>query len=260
MNLIVNARDAISAGGHVPITTSNAEASSEAGAAAPANGGPYVVLSVTDTGEGMTAEVRQRLFEPFFTTKAPGRGTGLGLSTVYGIVEQSGGEIYVDSELGKGSTFKLYFPRFVQSDAPQGEVASVNESSPRGAETILVVEDDANLRSLVARVLTGRGYTVHVADTGAAGLAIASDPSVQIDAVITDVVMPGMNGRELVEKLLDVRPAMGCLFMSGYTDDEILRRGVLRGETAFLQKPFTPEQLAQSMRSVLDQMIIHSAA
>ncbi|MGI8402388.1 MAG: PAS domain S-box protein [Gemmatimonadaceae bacterium] len=259
MNLIVNARDAISAGGRVCITTSNAEASSEPGAAAPASGGPYVVLSVTDTGEGMTAEVRQRLFEPFFTTKAPGRGTGLGLSTVYGIVEQSGGEIYVDSELGKGSTFKLYFPRFVQSDAPQGEVAPVNESS-RGAETILVVEDDANLRSLVARVLTGRGYTVHVADTGAAGLAIASNPSVHIDAVITDVVMPGMNGRELVERLLDVRPTMGCLFMSGYTDDEVLRRGVQRGETAFLQKPFTPEQLAQSVRSVLDQAIIHSAA
>jgi two-component system cell cycle sensor histidine kinase/response regulator CckA len=122
------------------------------------------------------------------------------------------------------------------------------------------VEDDANLRSLVARVLTGRGYEVHAADTGVAGLAIASDPLIRIDVVITDVVMPGMNGRELVEKLLEGRPGLGCLFMSGYTDDEILRRGVLRGETAFLQKPFTPEQLSQSLRSVLDRGVVVSAA
>jgi CheY-like chemotaxis protein len=207
----------------------------------------------------MTPEVRQRLFEPFFTTKAPGRGTGLGLSTVYGIVEQSGGEIYVDSELGSGSTIRLYFPRFVGIDATQGDVIPINESS-RGSETILVVEDDANLRLLVARVLTARGYTVHTAETGVIGLAIAADSLMRIDAVITDVVMPGMNGRELVEKLLERRPGIACLFMSGYTDDDILRRGVQRGETAFLQKPFTPDQLAQSLRAVLDRAVMGTAA
>jgi two-component system, cell cycle sensor histidine kinase and response regulator CckA len=173
---------------------------------------------------------------------------------VYGIVKQSGGEIYVDSELGAGSTVTLYFPRFAGSAQTLTDVVAASESS-RGSETILLVEDDANLRSLVARVLTGRGYKVHMAGTGVAGLAIASDPLIRLDAVITDVVMPGMNGRELVEKLLAANPGLGCLFMSGYTDDEILRRGVSRGEAAFLQKPFTPDQLAQSLRSVLDHTV-----
>ena len=259
MNLVVNARDAMSDGGRVCISTSNVDPRTQSALSAPsAAGGPYVVLSVSDTGSGMTPEVKRRLFEPFFTTKAPGRGTGLGLSMVYGIVKQSGGEVFVDSELGKGSTFRLYFPRFI-AGADASTDAPTRESS-RGSETILIVEDDANLRSLVARVLTGRGYKVHVANAGDSGLAIASDPALHIDAVITDVVMPGMNGRELVEKLHESRPAMGCLFMSGYTDDDVLRRGVLRGEAAFLQKPFTPEQLAQKLRSVLDRPVIGSAA
>ena len=259
MNLVVNARDAMSGGGRVCITTSNAELPMESTGAAPFKaGGPYVILSVSDTGAGMTPEVRQRIFDPFFTTKAPGYGTGLGLSTVYGIVKQSGGEIYVDSELGAGSTITLYFPRFLGSAETPAEV--VASESSRGSETILLVEDDANLRSLVARVLTGRGYKVHVAETGVVGLAIAADPLIRIDAVITDVVMPGMNGRELVEKLLDANPGLACLFMSGYTDDEILRRGVSRGEAAFLQKPFTPDQLAKSVRSLLDHTVFDSAA
>jgi two-component system, cell cycle sensor histidine kinase and response regulator CckA len=260
MNLVVNARDAMSGGGRVCITTSNAELPAERTGAVPfKGGGPYVILSVSDTGTGMTPEVRQRIFDPFFTTKAPGSGTGLGLSTVYGIVKQSGGEIYVDSELGAGSTITLHFPQFTGADKTPTDVAAASESS-RGSETILIVEDDDNLRSLVARVLTGRGYTVHVANTGVTGLAIASNPLLQIDAVITDVVMPGMNGRELVEQLLEGRPALGCLFISGYTDDEILRRGVSRGEAAFLQKPFTPEQLSQSLRLVLDRAVLGSAA
>ncbi len=260
MNLVVNARDAMSGGGRVRITTSNAELPAESTGAAPFKaGGPYVILSVSDTGAGMTPEVRQRIFDPFFTTKAPGYGTGLGLSTVYGIVKQSGGEIYVDSQFGAGSTITLYFPRFAGSAQTLTDVVAASESS-RGSETILLVEDDANLRSLVARVLSGRGYKVHVADTGVAGLAIASDPLIRIDAVITDVVMPGMNGRELIEKLLEANPGLGCLFMSGYTDDEILRRGVSRGEAAFLQKPFTPDQLAQSIRSVLDHTVVDTAA
>jgi signal transduction histidine kinase/CheY-like chemotaxis protein len=260
MNLVVNARDAMSGGGRVCITTSNAELPAESTGVAPFKaGGPYVILSVSDTGAGMSPEVRQRIFDPFFTTKAPGYGTGLGLSTVYGIVKQSGGEIHVDSELGSGSTITLYFPRFVGSDETLTDVVAPSQSSC-GSETILLVEDDANLRVLVARVLTGRGYKVHSADTGVAGLAIASDPLIQIDAVITDIVMPGMNGRELVEKLLEANPGLACLFMSGYTDDEVLRRGVSRGEAAFLQKPFTPDQLAQSLRSVIDHTSIDTAA
>jgi two-component system, cell cycle sensor histidine kinase and response regulator CckA len=255
MNLVVNARDAMSGGGRVCISTSNAELPADPKAGAPFNaGGPCVILSVSDTGAGMTPDILQRIFDPFFTTKAPGYGTGLGLSTVYGIVKQSGGEIHVDSELGAGSTITLYFPRFTGSAQTLADVVMPSASSC-GSETILLVEDDANLRSLVARVLTGRGYRVHMADTGVAGLAIASDPLIQLDAVIADVVMPGMNGRELVEKLLAANPGLGCLFMSGYTDDEILRRGVSRGEAAFLQKPFTPDQLAQSLRSVLDHTV-----
>ncbi len=260
MNLVVNARDAMAGGGRVCITTSNAQLPAETAGVAPFNsGGPYVILSVSDTGTGMSPEVRQRIFDPFFTTKAPGYGTGLGLSTVYGIVKQSGGDIYVDSQLGAGSTITLYFPRFAGAAETPTDVAAASESS-RGSEAILIVEDDDNLRHLVARVLTARGYTVHVANTGATGLAIASNQSLTIDAVITDVVMPGMNGRELVEELLEGRPALGCLFMSGYTDDEILRRGVSRGEAAFLQKPFTPEQLSQSLRLVLDRPVLGSAA
>jgi len=216
------------------------------------------MLTVTDTGTGMTAEVQRRLFDPFFTTKDHGRGTGLGLSTVYGIVNQSGGEITVCSEMGQGSTFKVFFPRFTSS----GETASHDvkpKEVPGGAETVLVVEDDSNLRDLVARVLKKSGYEVHVAAGGVEAIAIASDPLILIDAVITDVVMPGMNGRELVEKLLEVRPGIASLLVSGYTDDEVLRRGVLQGDTAFLQKPFTPDQLARKVREVLDRAIIIAA-
>jgi two-component system cell cycle sensor histidine kinase/response regulator CckA len=253
MNLVVNARHAMPAGGQLSISTSNSELSTEtaSGTLRPPDG-EYVMLAVSDTGTGMTAEVQQRLFDPFFTTKDQGRGTGLGLSTVYGIVKQSGGEIYVYSELGLGSTFKIYFPSCTSSIE-----ISHNHSKPmaipRGEESVLVVEDDANVRGLAARVLRKCGYTVYVAGGGSEALTIALDPETLIDAVVTDVVMPGMNGRELVEKLIESRPGMRSLLMSGYTDDDILRRGVLHGETAFLQKPFTPEQLARKLRGVLDR-------
>jgi CheY-like chemotaxis protein len=260
MNLVVNARDAMPSGGRLSISTSNSALSAEsaAGTLHPPDG-DFVMLAVSDTGTGMTGEVQQRIFDPFFTTKEQGRGTGLGLSTVYGIVKQSGGEIYVYSEVGQGSTFKVYFPRF----SPAGEIRAAKVKSrevPRGSEAVLVVEDDSNLRDLVARVLRHFGYTVYVANGAAEALAIAGDREKCLDAVITDVVMPGMNGRELVEKLVESRPGIGFLFMSGYTDDDVLRRGVLQGETAFLQKPFTPDQLARKVRAVLDRRILGAVA
>jgi len=260
MNLVVNARDAMPAGGRLSIGTSNSELSPET-ATGPLHppAGDYVMLAVSDTGTGMTHEVQRRLFDPFFTTKDQGRGTGLGLSTVYGIVKQSGGEIYVYSEIGEGSTFKVYFPRIVSSAEKRPDEVTPPELC-HGTETVLLVEDDANLRLLIARVLGACGYTVLAASGGVEALAIADNPAILIDAVITDVVMPGMNGRELVEKLVDSRPGMGSLLMSGYTDDDVLRRGVLHGETAFLQKPFTPDQLARKVRAVLDRVTIDSAA
>ena len=254
MNLVVNARDAMPAGGRISIRTSAAELSAESGSGTlhPPDG-EFVMLAVSDTGTGMTREVQQRLFEPFFTTKDLGRGTGLGLSTVYGIVKQSGGEVHVYSEIGQGSTFKVFFPR-VTAGAEERPADIKPKEVPQGSETLLVVEDDSSLRGLVERVLKNCGYTVYAADGGVEALAIARNPELLIDAVITDVVMPGMNGRELVEKLVKSRPELGSLLMSGYTDDDVLRRGVLQGETAFLQKPFTPEQLARKVRAVLDRV------
>jgi two-component system, cell cycle sensor histidine kinase and response regulator CckA len=260
MNLVVNSRDAMPVGGRLTITTSNSELSAESAAGTlhpPA--GEYVTLTVSDTGTGMSRAVQQRIFDPFFTTKGQGLGTGLGLATVYGIVKQSGGEIYVYSEVGRGTTFRIYFPRFILGTEERPHEAAPTEV-PRGSESILLVEDDSNLRALVARVLRSRGYTVHIAYGGIEALVVASDPATLLDAVITDVVMPGMNGREVVEKLLESRPEMGSLLMSGYTDDDVLRRGVLHGETAFLQKPFTPDQLARKIRTVLDRATIDTAA
>jgi two-component system cell cycle sensor histidine kinase/response regulator CckA len=252
MNLVVNARDAMPDGGRLSITTSNSQISgdSDEGALHAAHG-DYVMLAVTDTGVGMTREVQQRLFDPFFTTKERGRGTGLGLSTVYGIVQQSGGDICVCSNVGVGTTFKVYFPRLTPVADEERDDIKRNEV-PRGSETLLLVEDDASLRTLAVRVLKNYGYAVLVASGGSEALAIASDPQNLIDAVISDVVMPGMNGRQLVEKLFEMRPGMPSLLMSGYADDDVLRRGVMHGDTAFLQKPFTPEQFARKVRAVLD--------
>jgi PAS domain S-box-containing protein len=256
MNLVVNARDAMPAGGQLSICTSNSELSAESATGAlHAADGDYVMLAVSDTGTGMTREVQQRLFEPFFTTKESGRGTGLGLATVYGIVNQSGGEIYVYSAVGEGSTIKVYFPRYA-AKAEERPYEVKSRDTPLGTEKILLVEDDDNLRGLLARVLRKCGYSVIVAGGGLEALALVSDPEVHIDGVITDVVMPGMNGRELVDKLIESRPHIASLLMSGYTDDEVLRRGVLHGDMAFLQKPFTPDQLARKVRDVLDHAIV----
>jgi len=255
INLVVNARDAMPDGGRLNITTSNTALSSGHTdgrlAAAP---GDYVMVAVSDTGTGMTREVQGRVFEPFFTTKLQGKGTGLGLSTVYGIVKQSGGDVWIYSEPGEGTTFKVYFPRVMdgeESVIPREE----SLTATGGSETVLIVEDDASLRALSARILEGNGYTVLLARNGLEALAIASGHGGHIDLVASDVVMPKMNGRPLVEKLLESRKGMSVLFMSGYTDDEVMRRGVIDGRTAFLQKPFTPAQFAKKVREVLDQKV-----
>jgi len=260
MNLVVNARDAMPEGGKLCISTSNCKLSGEfPRGALNAADGEYVMIAVSDTGTGMTREVQQRLFDPFFTTKEQGRGTGLGLATVYGIIKQSGGEIRVYSELGVGTTFKVFFPCL--SAMADDDLENVKKGEvPRGSETVLLVEDDPKLRVLAVRVLKKYGYEVLVAACGDEALTIASNPLTLIDAVVTDVVMPGMNGRELVEKLLESRPGLPSLLMSGYADDEILRRGVSQGDTEFLQKPFTPEQLARKVRAVLDSHRLASVA
>jgi signal transduction histidine kinase len=252
INLAVNARDAMAGGGDLTITTQNAELSDEHGDrhldAAP---GSYVMLAVTDTGSGMTKEVQQRLFEPFYTTKGPGKGTGLGLATVHGIVKQSGGDVYVYSELDHGTTFKVYFPRLTKAQ-PVPTPPEHRAGTPIGSETVLLAEDDEAIRTLGSRVLGALGYNVLVARTGGEALRIVAEYPGRIDLIATDVVMPEMNGSQLVERVLEARPGIRVLFMSGYTDDEVMRRGVIDGQTAFLQKPFTPDLLAHKVREVLD--------
>ena len=260
INLAVNARDAMPNGGRLHITTANTKLShGHSDRHLDATPGPYVMLALSDTGTGMTRDVQLRVFEPFFTTKDQGKGTGLGLSTVYGIVKQSGGDIWVYSEPGKGTTFKVYFPRLDSREAVASSAVE-NASVTHGSETILIVEDDAALRSLTARILEASGYTVLLARNGVEALALATGHEGNIDMVATDVVMPLMSGRPLVEKLSETRSDMKVLFMSGYTDDEIMRRGVLDGRTAFLQKPFTPTQFANKVRDVLDQPMTRGAA
>jgi CheY-like chemotaxis protein len=251
MNLAVNARDAMPRGGRLTIETSNvvldrAYARQHAGL----EPGPYVVLAVSDTGHGMRPEVLARVFEPFFTTKEPGKGTGLGLATVHGIVKQSGGHVGVYSEPGQGTTFKVYLPR---TDAPtvEAEPPATADELPRGSETILLVEDEASLRELVRECLEGGGYTVLPARHGTQALELCERHSGPLHLLMTDVVMPGMNGRELAERLRALRPEIRVLYMSGYTDDAVVLHGVLAEDMAFLQKPFTAETLARTVRLVL---------
>jgi CheY-like chemotaxis protein len=252
MNLAVNARDAMPEGGTLTFETANAVLDVDFVAVHPgAHPGAHIVLTVTDTGTGMTDEVRSHAFEPFFTTKEKGKGTGLGLATAYGIVKQSGGYITVDSEAGRGTTLRIYLPRVEGTAVVSGRTTS-SSLSPVGTETILLVEDEAGVRRLSLTVLETQGYVVLQAASGDMALQVARSETGPIHLVVTDIVMPGMSGRELWERLRVLRPDSRVLFMSGYTDDAIARHGVLEPGIAFLQKPFTPFSLAQKVREVLD--------
>jgi len=216
--------------------------------------GEYVLLAVTDTGCGMDEATRARIFEPFFTTKEPGKGTGLGLATVYGVIQQSRGHIWVYSEPGQGTTFKLYFPRLDAPEDPASRSRRLALESPpaRGAETVLLVEDDPSLRELAATLLRAQGYQVLPAADGPAALALCEARGGEINLLLTDLVMPGMSGRELAEAVAARWAEIPVLYVSGYTDDAVVRHGLLTSGIAFLQKPFTPAQLATRVRQVLD--------
>jgi signal transduction histidine kinase len=253
MNLVVNARDAMPRGGKLSIETSNIyldEAyAREHLSVVP---GDYVMLAISDTGCGMDEETRLHIFEPFFTTKEQGKGTGLGLSMVYGIVRQSGGNIWVYSEEGRGTTFKIYFPR-IAADAEDYKRSAQMCDVPRGAETILLVEDAELVRNLARQVLEGAGYRVLEAASAEAAIDLCERSNGdRIDLLLTDVVMPGMSGNEMSRILLSKQPGMPVLYMSGYTDDAIVQHGVLEAGINFLQKPFTPGALALKVREVLD--------
>jgi nitrogen-specific signal transduction histidine kinase/ActR/RegA family two-component response regulator len=251
MNLAVNARDAMPEGGKLTIETENVDIDQLYLLKHPeARIGRYVMLAVSDNGIGMDRETRARIFEPFFSTKEPGKGTGLGLATVYGIVKQSDGFIYVYSEPGKGATFKIYVPR-VEGEAVMPSGGGKEETESPGTGTVLVVEDESAVRGVVARVLRGKGYAVIEASDGAEALRAAREFSGEIHLVLTDVVMPGMSGRELISQIKAVRPGIKALFVSGYTGNAIVHHGILDSGVAFLQKPFTDDSLARKVREMI---------
>jgi PAS domain S-box-containing protein len=253
MNLAVNARDAMPQGGQLTLETMNVDLDeAHAQQHVDLQPGSYVMLAVSDTGVGMDKETQDHLFEPFFTTKEIGKGTGLGLATIYGIVKQSGGGIYVYSEPGQGTTFKIYLPRIEEAvDLPRPDAGRIR--LPQGSETVLLVEDEDMVRELARRILQRSGYTVLEARQARDAIAICARHETPIQLLITDVVMPGgMSGRDLAEHLATSRPEMQVLYISGYTDDAIVRHGMLDEGVAFLQKPFTPDALARKVRQVLD--------
>jgi CheY-like chemotaxis protein len=260
MNLALNARDAMPHGGKLTVETSNVTLDGRyAREHQSVEPGKYVMLAVSDTGEGMTLETQARIFEPFYTTKEVGKGTGLGLSMVYGIVKQSGGYIWVYSEPGRGSSFKIYFPRMdarAEVLEPEKHVTKVQ----RGTETILLVEDDEQLRELSSSVLTNCGYNVLAASSPEQGLSICKMNADRIRLLVTDVVMPRMNGRQLAEQVLKLQPEMKVLYISGYTNNAIGHYGVLDPGLWFLAKPFTLSDLVAKVREVLDATGEPSAA
>jgi two-component system cell cycle sensor histidine kinase/response regulator CckA len=255
MNLVVNARDAMPNGGRLTIETSNMDLDANyARDHATVKPGQYVMLAVSDTGVGMDQETQAHIFEPFYTTKGGSRGTGLGLSTVYGIVKQSGGYIWVYSEPGKGTTFKVYLPR-VEEPVTKATPVVEDRVDRKGTETILLVEDEKAVRDLARSILAGLGYSVLVAESAAHAEDLAANGSREIHLLLTDVVMPGVSGRELARRITARHAKTRVLFMSGYTDNVIARDGVLEAGVSFLQKPFTPRALTQKVREVLDRTL-----
>ncbi len=252
LNLVVNARDAMPEGGELTIGTDNVELDSSYAAVHPeVRPGPYVLLAVTDTGRGMEAEVKDRIFEPFFTTKGGEKGTGLGLSTAYGIVKQSGGHIWVYSEPGRGTTFKVYLPR-TEAAAAMPVPVPEEQGRPGAGEHVLVVEDDGPLRVVLKRMLTRLGYRVTVAANGGEALLLMEERGLEPDLLMTDVVLPGMSGALLAERLQRYRPGLRVLYMSGYTGDTVVHHTGLEAGTPFLQKPFSIRDLAVQLRKVLN--------
>ena len=254
VNLVLNARDAMPEGGKLTIETNNVDLNEDCRsrrASIPA--GKYVVLSVTDNGSGMDEETQNRIFEPFYTTKELGKGTGLGLATVYGIVKQSGGSIWVYSEPGQGTTFKIYFPRVDLTLAAESSPKSQLNVRP-GTETVLLVENSEPLRALAREFLRGNGYAVLEAENGKEAIHIANAFGGPIHLLLTDVIMPGMGGKQLAGQLASLRPATKVLYMSGYSDDAIVQSGMLGTEMIFLEKPFTRDILLRKVRGVLDEV------
>jgi signal transduction histidine kinase/CheY-like chemotaxis protein len=247
LNLAANARDAMPVGGRLTIETQNVELDEDyVSSRGEGTAGANVLLAVSDTGVGMSDDVQRHLFEPFFTTKGPGAGTGLGLSTVFGVVKQSGGSIYVYSEEGRGTTFKIYLP------AAAGEVeatGTLDGAAERGTETIMVVEDDESVRDLVRIMLETKGYNVLAVAGADEAERFCTD---EVDLLLTDVVMPEVNGRALAERLSLTSPSMRILFMSGYSDEAVYRHGEISPNAAFIEKPFTDRTLARKVREVLD--------
>jgi two-component system, cell cycle sensor histidine kinase and response regulator CckA len=254
MNVVVNARDAMPNGGKLTLETGVVNLgelySAKQLGVAP---GPYVIVSVTDTGIGMDEATQSHLFEPFFTTKERGRGTGLGLATAYGIMRQSGGAIRIQSEIGKGTTVRIYLPAVrAKAPAPQEKAAAAHTGPLTGAETILLVEDEARVRKLIVDVLTARGYRVLEATRGEEAIKLCKTHQGEIDLAVVDVVMPELSGPELVRQIAPLRPGARVLYISGYTDEAIVHHGIPESGAAFLQKPFLPDALARKVREVLD--------
>jgi signal transduction histidine kinase len=251
MNLAVNARDAMPCGGRLTIATGETDRDDEQTLIrASAKGDSYAILTVSDTGEGMDHDVRERIFEPFFTTKEMDKGTGLGLATVYGIVKQHNGYIDVYSKPGQGTTFKIFFP--VKSGRVKEKIIDQTTTMAHGTETILVVDDDSTVRRLIAHTLVPLGYTLMEASCGREALEICRTTPEKIDLVLSDVIMPGMNGRELIEHLKQKRPEIKTLFMSGYTDNILAKHGILESKIVVINKPILPISLANTLRAVLD--------
>ncbi|MEA2310702.1 MAG: hypothetical protein QOE28_670 [Solirubrobacteraceae bacterium] len=252
LNLAANARDAMPHGGRLTIATAEVELDEDAVAAhGEGRPGVHVVLAVSDTGVGMSEEVRKYLFEPFYTTKSSGAGTGLGLATVFGVVKQSGGQIYVYSEEGRGTTFKIYFPAADPGRAIHFGSAA-DPYAERGTETVVVVEDDESVRELVRLMLSNRGYDVLPALDGEEAARLCAEHPGGVQLLLTDVVMPEVNGRVLAERLGALFPGLRILFMSGYSDEAVVRHGIIRPGTAFIEKPFSEAALARKVREVLD--------